>query len=297
MLGIDLANELRGDYLVIGTDLVKNKESVLDRFYKSDITDRKSIADCISRAKPDIVVHTAAWTDVDGCELDKKKAYAVNFAGARNVAQACKRINAAMIYISTDFVFSGRKSKPYRESDKTGPLNVYADSKLKGEAAVKKALKKYFILRTSWLYGRHGKNFVDTITAKAKKDGSLRVVSDQAGSPTYTVDLAKAIHALIDRVVTCHMSHVTCHGVYHVSNAGSVSWYGYAKTIIGTANIRARVTAISSKVLARPAERPAMSVMDNSKFKRFAGYKMRGWKSALREYLNLKRQETICCRG
>ncbi len=278
MLGTDLAKELRRKYEVVGTDVVRTS-SIIDKFYKSDITDQKQIAGVIKKAKPDIVVHTAAWTDVDGCELDRKRAYRINTEGAKNVARACRAIGAKLVYISTDFVFDGKKKSPYKETDKTNPLSVYAESKLKGEAAVKKALKEYFILRTGWLYGRHGKNFVDTIAAKAGKDGILKVVDDQVGSPTYTVDLAKAIRSLLDRIVTGY-------GVYHISNSGSVSWYEYAKAILKLSGIKARVAPISSKELDRPAKRPAMSVMDNSKFEKFTGYKMRGWRAALKEYLS-----------
>jgi len=279
MLGIDLANELRRGYRLTGTDTADSSESRLRRFYKLDITDFKSTADVFKKVKPDIVVHTAAWTDVDGCELNKDKAYAINSDGTRNVALACKRIGAVLVYISTDFVFDGKKKRPYREDDKTGPLSVYADSKLEGETAVKKTLKKYFILRTSWLYGKHGKNFVDTITAKSKKGGLLKVVDDQIGSPTYTKDLAKAIRILIGK-------NIKDFGVYHVSNSGSVSWYEYARAILKISGVKAKVVPISSKELARPARRPAMSVLDSSKFEKVTGHKMRNWKIALQEYLN-----------
>ena len=280
MLGIDLANELRHGYELIGMDLVNNPKSRVHKFYKADITDPKSIANTFRRASPDIVVHTAAWADVDGCELDKNKAYAVNSDGTRNVALACKEIGAVLVYISTDFVFDGKKRSPYEESDRANPLGVYADSKLKGELAVKKILKKYFIIRTSWLYGKQGKNFVDTIAAKAREDGLLKVVDDQIGSPTYTVDLAKAIRKLLDTFSSKN------YGTYHISNSGSVSWYEYAKAILKIAGIKAKVMPISSGELDRPAIRPAMSVMDNSKFEKVTGYRMRGWKSALREYIN-----------
>ena len=279
MLGIDLARELRRGYEVIGTDLVRSPKSVVREFYKADITTGGSIAALLKKVKPDIVVHTAAWTDVDGCELDRRKAYRINTDGTKNVAFACKTANAALVYISTDFVFDGKRSKHYREGDRANPLSVYADSKLKGEARVQKILKKYFILRTSWLYGKCGKNFVDTIVAKARGCGPLRVVDDQVGSPTYTVDLAKAVRVLLDKKIVNY-------GVYHVSNSGEVSWYEYAKTILRFSGIKTEVIPISSKELNRPAKRPAMSVMDNSKFKKVTGHRMRRWKTALREYLS-----------
>lgn len=286
MLGIDLAGELCNDYRVIGIDLVKTKDSEVDKFYKSDIANRKDIIDSIKKAKPDIVIHTAAWTDVDGCELDRKKAYRINTDGTKNVALACKSTGAILIYISTDFVFDGKKKRLYRESDKANPLGVYADSKLKGEFAVKKTLKRYFILRTGWLYGKHGKNFVDTIAVKAKRSGLLRVVNDQIGSPTYAVDMAKAIRVLLDKFFKIHDAQYAIYGVYHISNSGYVSWYEYAKTILRFLRIKTKVIPISSEELGRQAIRPAMSAMDNSKFEKLTGYRMRGWKSALHEYIN-----------
>ena len=287
MLGIDLARELGKGYEVIGTDIVRNPKSVVHKFYKADVTSLRQMKAVVGKAMPDIVIHTAAWTDVDGCELRSKKAYRINTGGAKNAALACRSSGAGLVYISTDFVFDGRKKRPYRESDKTGPLNVYADSKLKGEFAVKKTLKRYLILRTGWLYGKHGRNFVDTIAATAGRDGLLRVVDDQVGSPTYTVDLAKAIRALLGRIGSKPDALSSkAFGTYHISNSGRVSWYEYAKTILRFSGIKAEVAPISSRELGRPARRPAMSVMDNSKFGKTAGYRMRGWKSALREYLN-----------
>jgi len=278
MLGKDLAKELLKSYDVFGVDLVGS-------IYKADITNKQSIAGVIKKVSPDIVIHAAALTDVDGCERDKKRAYRINADGTKNVALASKSVGAVLIYISTDFVFDGNKKRPYHESDKTSPLGIYADSKLMGETAVKKILKKYFILRTSWLYGKNGKNFVDTIVSKAKEVGSLKVVDDQVGSPTYTVDLARAIRRLLGKAFQGAGVRVQGSGVYHISNSGSVSWYEYAKTIVNIAKVRAKVLPISSDELDRPAKRPAMSVLDNSKFRRFTGYKMRNWKTALKEYL------------
>ncbi|MDD5423181.1 MAG: NAD(P)-dependent oxidoreductase, partial [Candidatus Omnitrophica bacterium] len=167
-------------------------------------------------------------------------------------------------------------------------LSVYGDSKLKGEEAVKNISKKHFIVRTSWLYGKHGKNFVDTILLKAKALQTLKVVDDQSGTPTYTKDLAKALHALLDKIFTPGGVQAADYGIYHVSNSGSVSWCDYAKEIISSAGLKVKVEPISSKELDAPANRPAMSVLDNSKFAGFTGYRMKGWKDALREYLITK---------
>jgi len=287
MLGVDLSKELRKTYDLFGADILKaNRSNIRDqKYFNCDIADRKQIAAVMGKIRPDMVVHTAAWTDVDGCEFDRNRAYRINTIGAKNVALACKSSGAKLIYISTDYVFDGKKKKPYTESDETNPLSVYADSKLKGEAAVRKALREYFILRTGWLYGKYGKNFVDTIAAKAKIDGTLKVVDDQVGSPTYTVDLAKAMRALINSTVQYSGFRAEDYGIYHVSNAGSVSWYQYAKAIVKILGIRTKILPISSKELDRPARRPAMSAMDSSKFENITGYRMRGWKNALLEYL------------
>lgn len=300
MLGIDLSRELAADYDLAGLDVIRSPLSSVHKFYKGNITDGKAVADMIEEARPDLVVHAAAWTDVDGCELDPDKAYAVNSEGTRSVALACKNAHAALIYISTDFVFDGRKKKPYRETDAVAPLGIYGDSKLKGERAVQETLEKYYILRTSWLYGKRGKNFVDTITARAKAGKALKVVDDQVGSPTYTKDLAKAIHALLNKIAKGEglrakgeglraegqELRAKGYGIYHVSNSGKVSWFEYARQILKIVKSKAKVAPITSSELKRPAKRPAMSVMDNAKFRKFTGYRMRGWKAALKEYLS-----------
>lgn len=279
MLGIDLCQELKRDYNIIGIDVFQTSRGGFNLPYiMGDITNKNAIHAMVTKVSPDIVIHCAAWTDVDGCELNSKKAYKVNSEGARNVALACKKAGAVLVYISTDFVFDGKKRNPYREDDKTNPLSVYGDSKLRGEKLIKKILDEHYILRTSWLYGKYGKNFVDTIVAKGKTGSLLRVVRDQVGSPTYTKDLAKAIHRLLDKPAPKY-------GTYHISNSGSVSWYDYAREILKLARCKAKVLPITSAELDRPAKRPAMSVMDNSKFTKFTGYKMPGWKTALKEYL------------
>lgn len=286
MLGIDLCQELKSDYDVVGLDMAQSSRAGFSLPYiTGDITNNKSIRAIVTKISPDIVIHCAAWTDVDGCELNSKKAYKVNSNGAENIALACKDAGAILVFISTDFVFDGKKRRPYREEDKTNPLSVYGDSKLKGEKYIKKILDEHYILRTSWLYGKFGKNFVDTIAAKGKKGGSLSVVWDQIGSPTYIKYLARAIHALLNKHFSQYAIRNTRYGTYHVSNSGSVSWYDYAREILQLARCKAKVLPITSAELDRPARRPAMSVMDNSKFYKFTGYRMPGWKTALKEYL------------
>ena len=288
MLGIALSRELTKDYEVVGLDIAQSPRLKAQSYIVADIIDRKKIAHILKRVKPHVVIHTAAWTDVDGCEFDKKKAYEINAEATSNVAIACKAEGAILVYISTDFVFDGKKKRPYKESDLPRPLGVYADSKLKGEKAVESLLKKYFILRTSWLYGPSGKNFVNTILEKGREKHVLEVVNDQVGSPTYAKDFAKAIHVLVDRMFQGSGAGFQGSGIYHVTNSGSVSWYEYAKYILKLKKLSTKVIPIKSKVLGRPAVRPAMSVLDNSKFVKFTGHRMRNWKLALKEYLLLK---------
>lgn len=285
MLGVDLCQELRRYYKVSGADITPNSQLPTPNFVRCDITDKKNISDVVNKVQPDIVIHAAAMTDVDGCELDPEKAYKINSEGTKNVASACKAADAALVYLSTDFIFDGKKKTPYKEADRANPLSVYADSKFKGEAAVKKILKKYFILRTSWLYGKNGKNFVDTILKLARQENCLKVVDDQVGSPTYTKDLARAIHVLLDKISRELGVGSREYGIYHVSNSGAVSWYEYTKEILKLAKSKTKVLPISSEELGRPATRPAMSVLDNSKFIKFTGYRMRSWREALRDYV------------
>ncbi len=287
MLGTDLCKELKEAYDVTCADLVNAGADAAAPFFECDITDKASVGKLIDTVRPRIVLHLAAWTDVDGCELDRERAFRINASGVANVATACADSGAALLYISTDFVFDGRKKEPYRENDATGPLNIYAESKLAGEEAVRKGLERYYIVRTSWLYGKNGKNFVDAIIAKSLAEPELKVVNDQVGSPTYTADLAKAIHVLIDKIFTERIGSRGT-GIYHISNTGSVSWYDYAVEILKLAGSTAKVIPISSEQLARPAKRPAMSVMDTSKFTAFTGYEMRNWKDALKEYMMQK---------
>ncbi|MDP2912843.1 MAG: dTDP-4-dehydrorhamnose reductase [Candidatus Omnitrophota bacterium] len=309
MLGHDLCRELGESYDVAGLDRIPDRKSAAPVFFRGDITDKKRAIEVISKVMPDIVIHAAAWTDVDGCEIDKKKAYLVNSEGTKNVALACAKFKAFLIYVSTDFVFDGRKKSPYKEGDRPKPLSVYGMSKVRGERFVKKYLKRYFIVRTSWLYGRRGNNFVDTILSKAKSEKTIRVVDDQIGSPTFTKDLSRALHVLLDIIYgmefqnrsslsplgervrvrglssASRVPRSTDYGIYHISNSGSVTWYEYAKQILRSAGCGTRVVPVSSRELARPAGRPAMSAMDNSKFSSLTGCRMRNWKRALKDYL------------
>jgi dTDP-4-dehydrorhamnose reductase len=284
MLGIDSVSLLGHTYDIIGTDIVGRK-NLLDKakdFIKCDITDRNAVIDMIKKSKADIVLHTAAWTDVDGCELDAERAMKVNAEGTYNMVLGCKEINALMFYISSDFVFDGAKDEPYREDDELNPLNVYGMSKLKGEEAVRNGLDRYFIIRTSWLFGKNGKNFVDIILDQAERKKELRVVADQFGSPTFTKDLSAAI----EKLISISLKNNNLGGIFHFSNNGSCSWYRYAEEIIKIAGKESvMITPITSIELRRPATRPSMSILNTDKYSSICNEKPRDWQLALQDYL------------
>ena len=240
---------------------------------EADITD-PAIVDRIVTAKPHAVIHAAAYTDVDRAEAHPETAFLVNAVGSRQVAQGAAKAGARVIAVSTDYVYDGTKRGAWVESDPVAPLGVYGASKLEGEREVLKADPAAVILRTAWLYGE-GKNFVRTMLRLASEQDELRVVDDQVGSPTSAVDLAGAIAALLE---------IKCAGVYHAVNAGSCSWYGFAQEILGQAGLDRRIVPIRSTDLARPARRPANSVLDCSKLAAL-GVRLRPWREALAEYL------------
>jgi len=285
MLGVDLYKTLGEDNEVVGFD-VRDFPSVSFSppiIHKIDITNLEKLKNFFYQLSPDIVIHTAAYTDVDGCEKNPNKAYKINALGTRNVALACQEIKASLMYISTDFVFSGDKNKPYFEFDEPSPLSVYGKSKLAGENYVKAFLNRYFIVRTSWLYGHYGKNFVETILKLAQEKNELTVVDDQVGSPTYTIDLAEQIKLLIKTEL---------YGTYHITNFGSCSWYEFAREILKLADIKEnKIKPIASKELRRPASRPKFSVLNNYCLKLSIGNSMREWKAALKEYMSKRVNE------
>lgn len=281
MLGRALCQALSDKFKVVGMDIIKPMSYVLCpmSFIKCDITDReKTVAEIIS-LKPDIVIHAAAYTDVDGCERDPQKANAVNALGTQNVARACKTNKCLLIYISTDFVFDGKKASPYIESDQPNPISSYGRSKLKGEEFIHSILTRFAIIRSSWLFGKGGHNFVDIILEKARTEEELKVVNDQRGSPTYTPDLAKAIARLIELSDKIG-------GIYHITNSGSCCWYEFALAIKEMANLDADILPISSEQFRSPAKRPKMSILDNTRYQQVTSEKLRPWPEALKEYLS-----------
>lgn len=282
MLGQDLCRVLADVYEVIGLDVkaapISDGRWQLADFVKVDITNRNETIKEIIGIKPAVVIHVAAYTDVDGCELDPDRAREANATGTQNVALACRDCDIPIFYLSTDFVFDGNKEAPYTESDRPNPFNTYGRSKLDGERYVGSLLDKFLIIRTSWLFGRGGKNFVDAIVDKAKREKVLKVVNDQFGSPTYTRDLAKAISKLISLLQ---------YGIYHITNSGSCSWYEFAVRILEYSNVEnVDVMPVTSDELDCPARRPKMSILDNSRYIKLTGERLRPWEEALKEYLN-----------
>ena len=241
-----------------------------------DIGNHEQTVQLVSSHKPDFVINCAAYTNVDGCESDAHRAFAINADGMKNLAHACRETGAKLIHVSTDYVFDGASRRPYVEDDATNPLSVYGRSKLAGERYVQDILESYVIVRTEWLYGRQGKHFVGTILHQARERDELEVVDDQTGSPTCAADLARAIGTLLS---------VSANGIYHVTNAGSCTWYGFACRILSLAGSATRIKPISSQQLARPAPRPANSVLDCSRFTRETGQVLRHWEQALEAYL------------
>src|SRR5688572_16548000 len=205
---------------------------------EADLTDEAQVRTAARGIAFDAVVHAAAMTDVDGCETDPERALRVNRDGTRHVAALARERAAALVYVSTDYVFDGAKRSPYLEEDPTGPLNVYGRSKLEGERAAAASGARSLVVRTSWLFGPGGKNFVDTIASKLERGESLRVVDDQKGSPTYTRDLAHAIELLLRRGAT---------GVVHATNAGTTTWHGLAREIARVLGSDAPIAPVSTE--------------------------------------------------
>ena len=272
---------ITGAYGMLGSDLrevLKNFEVIAAGSKDLDITDEEKVMEFICEKSPDLVINAAAYTAVDDCETHYDEAYAVNAIGPKNLAIACKKIDAPLVHISTDYVFDGSKKTPLVESDKLGPKSAYGKTKLEGEKFIQENTDKYFILRTAWLYGLHGNNFVKTMLDLAETHDEITVVNDQIGSPTYSLDLAVAITNLI---------HSDKYGIYHVTNEGECSWYEFSKLIFELSNIDVKVIPVSTEEFPRPAPRPHYSVLDNKKWNAAGFVPMRDYKEALGAYLSL----------
>jgi dTDP-4-dehydrorhamnose reductase len=241
-----------------------------------DVADADATRRALDDARPDVAIHAAAWTDVDGCEADPERAFRVNAKGAANVAAACRDVGARLITVSTDYVFDGAAAEPYREDASPGPLNVYGWSKLAAEEATLALGPRGVVARTAWLYASHGRNFLLTMLAAARDRRTLRVVDDQRGSPTWAADLAGA---LLDLALAAHERNA--HGIFHVTNAGAVTWNGFARKIFELSRRDVDVVAVSSEEFPRPARRPASSVLADTRGPAAGLPRMAPWEDAL----------------
>lgn len=288
-LGHDVMNELasRG-YTGVGTDLAESYSGIQDGTYVTmaeyvslDITNKEAVMNTIKSVKPDVVVHCAAWTAVDLAEDEDKQAKvkAINVDGTQNIADACKEVDAKMVYISTDYVFDGQGTEPWTPDCKDyKPLNVYGQTKLGGELAVSNTLSKYFIVRIAWVFGKNGNNFIKTMLNVGKKFDTLRVVNDQIGTPTYTYDLARL---LVDMIETDK------YGYYHATNEGGyISWYDFACEIFKQAGYTTKVIPVTTAEYGlSKAARPFNSRLDKSKLVENGFKPLPTWQDALARYL------------
>ena len=249
--------------------------------YDLDITNKGKTKEYIGALSPDIIIHCAAYTAVDKAEEERQLCYAVNVEGTRNVAEAAKLVDATLVYISTDYVFSGLNSDPYLEEDKTNPINYYGFTKEQGEKIVQSLIKKHYIVRTSWVYGKNGNNFVKTMLKLAESRVEISVVDDQIGAPTYTKDVASFI---------CDLIQSPYYGIYHCVNEGYCTWYDFAKAIFENAHIPVKLNPISSSLYASKAKRPLNSKLSKSNTDTAGLNRLPHWRNALwrfmQEYVN-----------
>lgn len=266
MLGAEVVSAFQGSADVTGTDI-----------QEFDISDAPSTQKVVEGIAPDVIVNCAAYTDVDGAEADRGLAFAVNSRGAGNIARSARAVGALLVHMSTDYVFDGRKAEPYSESDDPNPINVYGESKLAGEREVEAVGVPHLIVRTSWLYGHGGRNFVDTVLRLAAERDRLQVVDDQVGAPTNARDLAGIVKELV---------RTRAQGIVHATNAGRCSWYEFAGAILTVAGIDGvKVDAVDSTAFVRPARRPANSVLRLDRLVSLIGWVPRHWREALEEHL------------
>ena len=240
-----------------------------------DITSLDAVMRTMRECGPDLVIHAAAYTDVDRAEAEPEEAYRVNGIGTRNLAMAAEELRCPIMYISTDYVFDGTKQGAYDEWDQTCPVNHYGLSKLMGERFISSLTNRYYIVRTSWLYGKNGKNFVETIRRLLNERESLDVVDDQRGCPTYTFDLAVKLRELMGRG----------YGTYHVTNSGTCSWYEFAAKIAALKGFNKKINPVTSDKFPRPAKRPTNSALGNTMLRLEGIEPVRHWEKALADYL------------
>jgi dTDP-4-dehydrorhamnose reductase len=257
-----------------------------------DLTDRILTDSVLGRLCPEVIVNCAAYTNVDGAETEESLAMRVNGEGPGHLAQIARQLGATLVHISTDYVFDGKKDTPYQEDDPVAPRSAYGRTKLAGEQAIiESGLERFFIVRTSWLYGPGGKNFVETIIRLAHERDELRIVADQVGSPTYTVDLAEAIFNLVGHKLNPQSLAPSPFGIYHFSNSGQCSWYEFAAEIVAQVKGKGeslkvkKVVPIRTEEYPLPAPRPAYSVFSKEKYRLATGAEIPEWRESLSRYL------------
>ncbi|MCU4895136.1 dTDP-4-dehydrorhamnose reductase [Bacillus thuringiensis] len=265
----------------LGQDVVKLLEGQTCEVFgfgreELNITDEKQVNEKVLSIQPDVIIHTAAYTQVDQAESDEEAAFKVNAEGTKYLAQAAEAVGAKFCYISTDYVFDGTKDTPYKADDQTNPQTVYGKSKLVGEQYTQEYCSKSYIVRTSWVFGLYGNNFVKTMLRLAEENKELGIVHDQVGSPTYTTDLARFIISLVQ---------TDKYGVYHGSNSGVCSWYEFAKEIFKQSNIEIVVNPLKTEDFPRPAARPKYSVLDKGMIEENGFESFQNWKEALKDFL------------
>lgn len=251
------------------------KESPDGEIHAMDITQEVAVRTYIKEIKPDIIINCAALTAVDRCEGEQELAYRINALGPKYLAEAAEEIGAKLVHISTDYVYDGRGTAPYTEDSKPNPISVYGRTKLAGEEFVQEYCSRAFILRTAWVYGE-GKNFVRTMLRLAENNSKIRVVSDQYGTPTSALELARVVVFLME---------TESYGIYHATCEGSTSWYEFALTIFKEAGVSVEVEAIKTSEYPAPAKRPMYSVLDKRALRERHGYVMQDWKEAFKEYM------------
>ena len=270
-LGSDLVSSLAEEYDVVPADITE-----------FDIADLEATLRYVRHVRPHVLIHCAAFTAVDACEAEQVRAYLVNALGTRNVAVAARKADAQLVYYSTDYVFDGDKSGPYCEHDQPNPLTVYGKSKLMGETFVAQQVHAHFILRIAWLYGHSGPNFVKTVLRLARTDRELRVVHDQFGTPTWTVDVARQLRQLLE---------TEAFGTYHATAQGSCSWFEFAKAVLGEAGLDVPVVPVTTEQFPRPAPRPKNSVLDNLLLRIQGLDRMPPWRDSLSQFMAQPRCE------
>ncbi|MDY3773535.1 MAG: dTDP-4-dehydrorhamnose reductase [Eubacterium sp.] len=273
-LGYDVVRELQSrGHEAIGVDIEE-----------MDITDETAVSRLMEETAPEAVIHCSAFTAVDRAEEEQELCYKVNVEGTENIAKMCQKLGCKMLYLSTDYIFSGEGQRPWEPEDTPSPLNAYGQSKYQGEVALRQYVDKYFIVRISWVFGINGNNFIKTMLRLGKENGAVKVVDDQIGSPTYTFDLAKL---LVDMIETEQ------YGAYHATNEGICSWYEFAKEIFQEANMKeVTVTPVSSEEFPVKAKRPKNSRMSKEKLVQNGFSLLPSWQDAVKRYIEeLKKVE------